>query len=198
MSPLAQTKMTAEEYLERERAAETKSEFYDGEVFAMAGASRWHSMIVANLVRALGNSLLDSPCRVFSNDLRLQVAETGLFAYPDVMVACGEPRFLDEGQDTLLDPVLIVEVLSPSAADYDRGGKFAHYRSIPSLVDYLTVSQDRAHVERSTRVQDVENRWILDEIHGLDGSVRLDSVGCSLDLVEIYLKVSRVLDAEAS
>lgn len=198
MAPVAQTKMTAEEYLERERAAETKSEFYDGEVFAMAGASRWHSMIVANLVATLHAKLRNGPCRVFSNDLRLQVEETGLFAYPDVMVACGEPRFLDEGQDTLLDPVLIIEVLSPSTADYDRGGKCAHYRSIPSLIDYLIVAQDRAHVERWTRVRDTEGRWIFDEIHGLDGSVRLDSVDSSLDLAEIYLEVSRVLDAEAS
>ena len=119
-----------EDYLEIERAATCKSEYSNGEMWAMAGATESHIVIVSNLVRELGNQLKGRPCRVYSNDMRVQVDATGLYTYPDVILVCGERRFLDEPRDTLLNPLVIIEVLSPSTADYDRGAKFAHYRQL--------------------------------------------------------------------
>ena len=192
MSPLAAIKLTPEEYLQQERAADFKSEFYDGETYALAGVTRWHSLIMTNLVAFLGRKLRGSSCRVFNTDLRLHLAETGLFAYPDLMVACGELRFLDEHQDTLLNPTLIVEVLSPSTSDYDRGGKAAHYRTISSLVEYLVVAQDRAHAELWRRQN--ETTWTFTDIHGLEAEVELDSVGLRLPMAEIFDGIDPVSD----
>ena len=192
MSPLAAIKLTPEEYLQQERAADFKSEFYDGETFALAGVTRWHSLIMTNLVAFLGHKLRGSSCRVFNTDLRLHLDETGLFDYPDLMVACGELRFLDEHQDTLLNPTLIVEVLSPSTSDYDRGGKAAHYRTIPSLVEYLVVEQDRAHAELWRRQN--ETTWTFTDIHGLESEIQLDSVGLRLPMAEIFDGIDPVSD----
>ena len=178
---------TPEEYLALERSCETKHEYYNGEIFAMSGASKWHVLIVTNLIVALGSQLKESPCTVYSTNLRLQVAPTGLYTYPDVIVLCDEARFSDEREDTLLNPALIVEVLSESTKDYDRGGKFEQYRAIDSFVEYLLIAQDRPHVEHHTRQPD--GNWLLHETNNLDDTIHLKSVRCSLRLADIYLKI---------
>lgn len=179
--------LTPEEYLARERRAETKSEYLRGEVFAMAGASRAHNLITSNLVFTIGGQLRDRPCEVYTSDMRVKVSPTGLYTYPDVVVVCGEPQFEDAQADTLLNPKVIVEVLSPSTADYDRGGKFTHYRRLTSLQEYLLVSQDRPLVEHYVRQSPDE--WLLAERSSLQDHLDLPSIECRLPLAEIYLKV---------
>ena len=180
--------MTPEQYLEIERHAVTRSEFLDGEASAMIGGSFEHNVIVGNLVGEFRQQLKKRPCRVCPSDLRVQVPATGLYTYPDVVVVCGDPQFRDEHLDTLLNPTLIVEVLSPTTDAYDRGKKFEHYRSLESLYEYLLVSQEVPRVEHYLR-QD-GNRWLLTAVTGLDGAVALPSIGCELALAEIYDKIS--------
>jgi Uma2 family endonuclease len=140
MSLQAKQRLTPEEYLARERQVDTKSEFYDGELFAKAGASRSHNLIVGNVTGELRAQLRGRPCEVYPADMRVKVSETGLYAYPDVVVVCGEPRFEDEHLDTLLNPTVIVDVLSPSTEAYDRGEKFAQYRKLASLREYVLIA----------------------------------------------------------
>ena len=187
MSSQPKTFLTPEEYLEIERKAEFKSEYYDGEMFALAGASLRHAWIVTNLGRELSLQLKGRPCRVASNDVRLRVSPTRLFTYPDIMVVCGEPKCADDQKDTLLNPVVIIEVLSDSTKNYDRGQKFQHYRSLPSLREYLTVAQDTPHIEHWTRQE--ENRGTLAEYNELSQSIQLTSIDCLLSLAEVYDKV---------
>ena len=187
MPPQAQTRLTAEEYLAIERQASCKSEFFDGEMFAMAGASRRHNLIVLNTGAELRAQLRQRPCEVYSSDMRVKISRTGLYAYPDVVVVCDDPRFEDDEVDTLLNPIMIFEVLSPSAADYDRGGKFEHYRALPSLQAYLLVAQERCHVVHYTRQPD--NTWILAETADIQDSIHIPSIDCNLLLSEIYAKV---------
>ena len=179
--------VTPEEYLERERRAETKSEYFDGQVFALAGASANHNRIVVNLIALLRLQLRNKPCEPFASDMRVKVEATGLYTYPDVVVVCGEPQFEDEHRDTLLNPVVIIEVLSPSTEAYDRGKKFAHYRRIPSLQEYLLVAQDGMRVERFQRQE--KDRWILTEYAQPEEVVVLDAIGCTLRVEEIYERV---------
>jgi len=179
--------LTPEEYLARERQSETKSEYFNGEVFAMAGASVAHNQIVINLVLSLGGKLKDGPCRIFSSDMRVKVRQTRSYAYPDIVVICGPLRFEDRKQDTLLNPTVIFEVLSSSTERYDRGGKFAHYRTLESLTDYVLISQIEAKVEHFAR-QPAE-KWLLSVYSGLDAIATLPSIGCELPLVEVYDKV---------
>jgi Uma2 family endonuclease len=179
--------LTPEEYLEQERRAEYKSEYFGGEVFAMAGASYRHSLIVTNLMRELSLQLKEGPCEVHAGDLRLGVTPTGLYTYPDVMVICGDVKFADNQKDTVLNPVVLIEVLSESTRDYDRGRKFQHYRALPSLKEYLTVAQDEPHVEHWTRQE--EDRGLLVEYSNLSQTVRLASIGCVLPLAEIFHKI---------
>lgn len=186
MSSQRATLLTPEEYLEIERRAERKSEYYKGEMFAMAGASPKHVLIVTNLVAELRQPLKNKPCLVYSVDLRLRVTATGLYTYPDVIVVCGAAEFADDQQDTLLNPTLVIEVLSESTQDYDRGRKFEHYRTVPSLVDYLTVAQDRPHVEHSYRQ---DSHWTLVDYDGLTQSIHLASIDVVLPLAEVYDKV---------
>lgn len=151
MSSATKPHFTPQEYLTLERKSPTRNEYFRGEIFAMAGASREHSLIGANITREVGNQILDRPCESYSNDMRVRVDATGLYTYPDVVVVCGEPEFQDREVDTLLNPTVIFEVLSESTEAYDRGVKFGHYRKIPSLREYVMVSQDRMLVERYTR-----------------------------------------------
>ncbi len=188
MSSLPERRYTPAEYLALDRAAERKSQYYAGEMFAMSGASRRHNLIVTNLVRELSGLLRSRPCEVYPSDMRVKVSRTGLYTYPDVTVVCGEPRFEDEQVDILLNPTLIIEVLSDSTEDYDRGRKFAHYRQIESLKEYLLVAQDEPHVERYRR-QD-EHQWLLWETSQPDASVELASIRCEVTLHEIYAKVN--------
>jgi Uma2 family endonuclease len=188
MSSQRTTLLTPEEYLEIERRAERKSEYFQGEMFAMSGASRPHVLIVTSLVYELMLRLDAGPCEVYSNDMRLRVTPNGLYTYPDVMVACGEPQFADDQSDTLLNPVLIVEVLSASTEAYDRGKKFDQYRALPSLREYLLVAQDAPRIEQFTPQPD--GNWLRVETSGMDASVRLASIDCVLPLTKIYNKVN--------
>ena len=187
MSSQPNTYLSPEEYLEIERKAERKSEYHQGEMFAMAGASRRHGLIVFNVGGELRGQLKGRPCEAFSNDLRLRVSPTGLYTYPDVVVVCGEPQFADDQDDTLLNPTVIIEVLSKSTRDYDRGMKFEHYRTLPSLLEYLTIAQDKVHVEHWTRQQ--EHLGLLAEYNDLSQAIQLPAIGCALALSEVYDKV---------
>ena len=186
MSSQRATFLTPEEYLELERRAERRSEYYKGEMFAMAGASRRHVLIVTNLVSALSQKLRKRPCEVYSTDMRLKVSPSGLYTYPDLVVVCGDPQFADDRQDTLLNPVLIVEVLSESTQDYDRGRKFEHYRTLPSLAEYLIVAQDHPHIEHYTRQN---GGWQLADCDDLTQSIHLASIDTILPVAEVYDKV---------
>src|SRR5215211_3382177 len=151
MSSQRKTLLTPEEYLAVERRSEVRSEYLAGEVFAMVGASKRHNLIVSNLIRVLGNQLLDRPCNVYPSDMRVKVSRIGKYTYPDVVVACEEEEFDDEERDTLLNPLVIIEVLSESTEAYDRGRKFEHYQYIESLTEYLLVSQEPYRVEQYVR-----------------------------------------------
>lgn len=188
MSSQPKTRLTPEEYLAIERAAETKSEYFDGEMFAMSGASRKHNLIAGNIFRQIGNQLQGKPCEAYINDMRVYVPATGLYTYPDVVAVCGEPRLIDKEFDTLLNPTLIVEVLSKSTASYDRGNKFMHYRTIEPLAEYLLVAQDEYKVEHSAKQSD--GRWILTDIRGVENTINLDSINCALSIREAYDRVS--------
>ena len=180
-------RVTSEEYLALERKAERKSEYFNGEIFAMAGSSPQHVLIVTNVVSELRSQLKTRPCTVYSTDLRLKVSATGMYTYPDVIVVCGEPQFDDDHKDTLLNPTLIVEVLSESTKDYDRGGKFEQYRMIESFVEYVLIAQNKRHVEHFVRQAD--NRWLLSETNRLEDTIELTSIACNLMLTEVYDKV---------
>lgn len=179
--------VSPEEYLERERKAETRSEYIRGEIFAMAGASIKHGRIVSNLMRELGNRLIDSSCEVFSTDLRLAVNAVGMYTYSDVMVVCGDPITIDKHRDTLVNPIVIVEVLSDSTKNYDRGQKFQYYRMLSSLKEYVTVAQDEIHLERYMRGNAGE--WILTEFEKLEDVLKLQSVKLTLPLSDIYRRI---------
>lgn len=187
MSIQPKTFISPEQYLAIERQAESKSEYFNGEMFAMAGASESHVLIVTNVVAELRGQLRGRPCTVYSTDLRVRVSPTGLYTYPDVVVVCGQPQFADEQRDTLLNPTLIVEVLSESTQDYDRGGKFEHYRAIASFHEYVLIAQDRYHVEHFAKQQD--NRWLLSETNRPEDTIPLPSIDCVLALTEVYDKV---------
>jgi Uma2 family endonuclease len=187
MATQPKTYLTPEQYLEIERKAEFKSEYYQGEMFAMSGASYPHIGIVANAMRELGQQLRRGPCRPLSNDMRVRVTPTGLYAYPDVVIVCGEPQFADDTFDILLNPTVIIEVLSRSTEAYDRGEKFAQYRSLESLKEYLLISSLRVSVERYTRQPD--GSWNYIAKASLEDSLDLPSVGCHLALADLYEKV---------
>jgi Uma2 family endonuclease len=176
--------VTPEEYLEEEELAERKSEYRNGEVFLMAGTSSSHNLIVTNLVVELASQLRKRPCKVYSQDLRLRVSPTGLYTYPDVMVTCGDEQFLNGPRtSTLLNPILIVEVLSDSTRDYDRGEKFEHYRRLASLKEYLTVDQAKAHVDH-WKFQEVGS-WLLHEFHQPEDVIELE-FAVTLRLADFY------------
>lgn len=184
MSTLAKPFWTPEQYLERERQAEGKSEYFSGEIFAMAGASREHNLIAGNASGELRARLKGRPCETYPSDMRVRVNATGLCTYPDVTVVCGEPEFLDRSGDVLLNPRVIVEVLSESTEAYDRGEKFAHYRRVESLQDYLLIAQEKASVEHYARQPG--DQWLLTVYTELSDSLILPSLDCRLPLSELY------------
>jgi Uma2 family endonuclease len=185
-SAALKARYTPEEYLAIERKAGFKSEYLDGYITSMSGASRQHNRIAGNVYRKISDQLADRPCEAFISDLRLCVGPTGLYTYPDVMVVCGEPEFLDGEVDTLLNPTLIVEVLSPSTELYDRGAKFGHYRRLASLKEYVLIAQNQVLVERFVRQGD---DWLLSTQNQFTDSLRLASIDCYLTLREIYSRV---------
>ncbi|HEX7530117.1 MAG TPA: Uma2 family endonuclease [Pyrinomonadaceae bacterium] len=180
--------VTPEEYLALERKAEYKSEYLHGEIFAMSGASRKHNLVAGNIVAELNRQLRGKPCEVYPSDMRVKVTATGLYTYPDVVVVCGEPKFEDEYVDTLLNPTLLVEVLSQSTERYDRIAKSSYYRTLDSLAEHLLVAQDEVRLEQY--VKQANGQWLLFECSSLDKVVELPSISCSLALHDVYDKVS--------
>jgi Uma2 family endonuclease len=185
MSTAALNRYTPEEYLAIDRHAEFKSEYIDGEIVAMTGASMAHNWIVANLGGELHSRLRGSPCRSAQSDMRVKVSPS-CYVYPDVVVVCGEPRLEDKSLDTLLNPALVIEVLSHTTEHYDRGEKFEHYRTVDTLREYVLVSQRQARVDRFARIGD---DWAGTLCEGLGSLLNLQSVGCEIPLRDIYYGV---------
>ncbi|MEO8211410.1 MAG: Uma2 family endonuclease [bacterium] len=186
------TKLTEKEYLEIERKAEFKSEYYDGEMFSLAGASLEHNRISKNITKSLNNQLNNKPCESFQSDLKIKEQSSGLFTYPDIVVICGEPEFYDKEKDTIVNPIVLMEVLSPSTEGYDRGFKFELYRKIKSLKGYLIISQKQISIEYFTR--NADESWNLKEYNVKNQSIDIKSINCSLDLNEVYYNVKFNID----
>jgi Uma2 family endonuclease len=186
MRSLAQPSLTPEEYLAIERKAAHKSEYVNGHVFAMAGASLEHNQITFNIAVELGVQLRGRPCAAYVSDLRVKVTATGLYTYPDVVALCGEAIFEDSAMDTLVNPQVIIEVLSESTEAYDRGEKFAHFRRLPTLTDYVLIAQDKVRVEHYVRQ---DRQWVFSEADEWNDTIHLNSIDCTLALRDIYDKV---------
>ena len=190
MSTAPVQRLTPQEYLRQEREATFKSEYFRGEMFAMAGASRVHNLIVANVIREAGNVLKGRPCEVYPSDLRVLIEATGLYTYPDVTVTCDQPKFEDAHHDSLTNPRLIVEVLSDSTEAYDRGKKWAHYRQIRSLREYVLISTNRFSVESYVRGDD--GQWTFREMADPHGDATFESMGIAIPMAEIYRHIALV------
>jgi Uma2 family endonuclease len=180
--------LTPEQYLEIERKAEFKSEYYNGEIFAMLGGSRWHDWIAFDLTLLLGSHLKGRSCQGFTADMRI-MTPTGLYTYPDLAVTCEEPQFLESDVDTLTNPMLLVEILSQSTEGYDLGRKAEMYRTIPSLRELVLIAQDRYHVALQRRQPD--GGWKLFEADGLDSCIEMASISYTLRLGELYETVAK-------
>jgi len=176
------------EYLAMEEVADYKSEYFNGEIFAMSGGTPDHSSVAVNVTIALGTRLTTKPCRVFNSDMRLHIESNSLYTYPDVMVICGKIELVKRRNDTVTNPVLIVEVLSESTRDYDRGMKFNMYKQVPSLQEYVVVESENPRVECYRRGAD--DQWVVEMIDDTSATVRLASVACEISISEIYRKVS--------
>lgn len=179
-------KITEAQYLKMERAAATRSEFYGGEAFAMAGTSKRHAILAGNVFVALHPQVRQRGCDIFQSEMRLKVAASGLYTYPDIVIAC-DGQYEDAELDTLLNPAIIVEVLSKSTAAYDRGEKFEQYRKLPSLTDYLLVLQTKHLIEHYARQSD--GKWLFSEYGEMDAVIELPSIGCHLVLRDVYDQV---------
>jgi len=185
--PEAKIRYSPAEYLALERESETRHEYLAGEIFAMGGASRRHNLISLNLAAELRGKLRGRPCEVYAHDMRLRIEGSGLYTYPDVVAVCAEPEFEDAEVDTLLNPTFIAEVLSPSTEDYDRGAKFEHYRTLPSLEEVLLVAQEQPHIVQYVRQPD--GTWLLSEHRGAEGTLAVPSLKCELEVMEVYARV---------
>jgi Uma2 family endonuclease len=186
MSAILKKRWTAKEYLAFERASDEKHEFIGSDVYLMTGASREHNLIVFNLATVLGNQLRGRACESYANDMRVKVKGQD-YAYPDLAVVSDPPEFEDAYVDTLLSPTLLIEVLSPPTEQYDRGKKFESYRALNSLQEYVLIAQDCPHIERYVRQN--QGTWMFSEVNGLNASLELVSIGCTLVLADIYEKV---------
>ena len=178
--------ITPEEYLRLERRAEHKSEYVDGVVYAMSGASPEHNLIVGNVITELNLQLRKTPCLVYASDMKVRVPSSRKFFYPDVSIVCDEAEFADDERDVLLNPLVVIEVLSESTAAYDRGKKFQCYQEIESLQEYLLIAQDEPVVEQFVR--QTNGSWVYTKVAGLDHSFARSSAGCRVALREIYAK----------
>jgi len=196
MSAQPQPRLTPEQYLEIDRASEFRNEYYDGRMYLMSGGTHMHALIIFNLGGELRNIVRKRRCLVTSSDVRVRVAPGGLYTYPDLVVVCGEPKYADGRRDTLLNPRLIVEVLSPSTEAYDRGFKSAQYRALESLDEYALVSQAEPRVEVFRRQPG--GQWLLSEFAGLDALCRFESVDAAVALSEVYDNVTFGGDETAS
>lgn len=188
MSAHAIPRLSPEEYLRIEREAETKSEYDDGVMFAMSGVSRAHAWIAMRLGAAMTGQLGDRGCRVAGSDLRIQISRSGPYFYPDLSVVCGELQPADDENDMLQNPVVIFEVVSKSTEGYDRGKKFAQYRRLESLRDYVLVSQTEPRIEVFSKGE--AGTWTMTEFVGTDAVCRISSVGCEVALAEVYRDVT--------
>jgi Uma2 family endonuclease len=193
MSTAPQETWSVPDYLAFERASAEKHEYLDGDIYLMNGASANHNLIVGNIYASLHTQLRQRPCVVYPSDLRVKVNQTGLYTYPDISVTCDPPQFEDTQQDTLLNPAVIVEVLSPSTENDDRGKKFQHYRTLDSLQEYLLASQDSPRLERYLRQEN--EQWLFSDVTQLDTPLELPSIGCTLLLSDVYEKVTFERDA---
>ena len=198
MSTAEKRRLTPQEYLAIDEASEIRHEFLDGEIFAMSGATFWHTLIKDNLSQALRNKLAAkdaNDCYVLTSDQRVKVSATGLYTYPDILICCGEPVFDEEIRNTLVNPRVLIEVLSESTERYDRGAKFGHYRQLASVQEYLLIAQDRPCVERYVREPaagdspPAADRWVLTAVTDAAGSLLLESVGVEVTLADIYDRV---------
>lgn len=179
--------LSLEEYFKFEETSDIKHEYFQGAIFAMTGASKKHNMLTVAIVSNLYSQLNGKPCQPYAIDFRLKIEAVTMYTYPDLSVICGEPQSADGRQDTFTNPTIIMEVLSESTEAYDRGKKFAFYRTIPSLREYLLIAQDKPHVER---YRQTNHGWLFTEYSALDEEVVLDSIGCTLSLADIYKRVS--------
>ncbi|MCI5159428.1 MAG: Uma2 family endonuclease, partial [Candidatus Electrothrix sp. AUS1_2] len=170
-----------------ERQADIRHEYFAGEVFAMAGASRGHNQISANIVRLLGNQLLDKPCSVFASDMKVKIRKKEKYTYPDIVVVCAKEEYEDERQDVLLNPVVLMEILSDSTEAYDRGDKFSHYQAIPSFAEYILISQYTFKMERFSRQPN--NSWLYTIYQDENDVLSVRAIDCALPLAEVYRKV---------
>lgn len=185
-------RMTAEEYLAFERASDEKHEFADGEIFAMSGGKGPHANVAANIIGAFTVAFVRRSCRVFTSDMRVHIPVTDRFVYPDASVVCGRPQYRDEQIDTLLNPRIIVEVLSPSSEAYDRGDKFTNYRTLPSLKHYILAAQDKPFLEVYTR-QEEGGGWMLHEYRA-GQQFTLESPECTIEVDQVYAGVFDAYD----
>lgn len=186
-APQPQNFITEEEYLTFERTSLTKHEYYNGRIYAMTGAKEAHNLIAGNTIASLHSQLRRTPCRVYPSDMRVKVVKTGLNTYPDIVVVCGQPEFTDEVRDTLINPVVIIEILSPSTERYDRGMKFQHYRTIETLRDYILIAQDQYHIEHFSRQEN--GLWVFQEATEATTGIHIPSIDASLDLQDVYEKI---------
>ncbi len=182
--------LTREEYLEMEAQSEFKSEFYGGQIFAMTGGSPRHSQICVNVIRRVAEAIDHRDCRCFESNMKLEIVQARAFVYPDVMVVCGDIELARGTTDAVINPVLIVEVLSPSTESFDRGKKFEYYRMVPSLREYVVVSQETPMVE-SYYKQD-KSHWTYTVTKGLDQSIPIRTLDRELSLGDLYLKVDGI------
>lgn len=185
--PRPRYRYTAGQYIEFEQASDVKHSYYAGEIVAMVGASRAHCLIVTNLVSLLHTLLMDRDFLVFPSDMRVKVNASGLYTYPDVSVVAGEGEYEMRGPQSLLNPLVLIEVLSPSTEEYDQNGKFEHYRLLPSLQHYVLVSQDERRIEVRSRQND--GTWKTSVATDSDRAVSLVAIGCELTLADVYRKV---------
>jgi Uma2 family endonuclease len=186
MSSQTKPSYTVQEYLAIERTSQRKNEYFNGEIFAMGGASERHNLIVGNVFASLHTQMRGRHCKVYASDMRVKISQTGLYTYPDILALCGEAKFDDEQQDTLLNPAIIIEVLSKSTEGYDRGEKFAHYRRIDSLLEYVLISQGKTRIEHYMRQPD--NQWLLSEVSQPQEKLELLSIQCALLIADVYDK----------
>jgi Uma2 family endonuclease len=192
MAKVLEKTLSVAEYLEQERTAEVKHEYLDGIVKQMPGASRAHNILGTNLIQSLANHLEDQPCEIYGSDMRVRVTATR-YTYPDVTVVCGTPLFEDSWVDTLLNPTLMIEILSPSTEAYHRGEKFSFYRRIESLQEFVFVSQDEPKLERYLRQG---SEWRFSEATGLEDAMRLETISLTLSLARVYKKLPFSKDSD--
>jgi Uma2 family endonuclease len=188
MSAAPKRRLTLDDYFALERDAPFKSEFFDGDMFAMAGATMPHNIIKSNVEGELFNRLKGTPCRALSSDQRVKVERTGLVTYPDIVVLCSKPIFAAEDANTLVNPTALIEILSPTAERYDRGSKFRNYQQIPTLQEYLLIAQDEPVCERFLRQAD--GSWALVSFVGLDSELSFTSIPARIPLSDLYAGVT--------